>query len=70
LILLLLDYCYLPVAVLGIRLLIFSLVETSVAVVVVVVRSGGVEVGVALHLAPLAPVRTICSCLCRLLLLP
>src|SRR3954471_17552758 len=48
-----------------------SLVETSVDVVVVAVRSSVVEVVVALHLAPLAPVRTIGSpCLCRLLLLP
>ena len=74
LILLLLDYCYLPVAILGVRLLIFSLIETSVAiavvvvVVVVVVRSGVVEVGVALQLAPVQTIGS--SRLCRLLLLP
>src|ERR1043165_6376610 len=51
---LLLNYCYLPAAVLRVRLLIFSLVETRV-VVAVLVRSGVVEVCVALHLAPLAP---------------
>src|SRR3954463_14517785 len=67
---LLLHYRYLPIAVLGIRLLIFPLVEASV---VIVVEVGGVVVGevvvVVLHLAPLAPIGTGGSCICRLLLL-
>src|ERR1041385_6513574 len=56
--LLVLHCCYLPIAILGIRLLILPLVETSV----VVVEIGGVvvfvvvEIVVPLDLAPLAPV--------------
>src|SRR4051812_27870793 len=53
---LLMDYCPLPIVLLSIQLLIFPLVETSVAVVVEVVVGGGVVevVVVVLHLVPLA----------------
>jgi hypothetical protein len=71
--LLVLHCCYLPIAILGIRLLILPLVETSV----VIVEAGGVvvvivaaKVAVPLDLAPLAPIGTAWPiCFCRLLLL-
>ena len=72
--LLLLHYIYLPIAILGIRLLVLPLVEACVVVVV----GGVVEIGVVvvakvvvpLDLAPLAPIGTVGPvCFCRLLLL-
>src|SRR4051812_18480914 len=57
---LLLHYCYLPIAVLDIQLLIPPLVKISV--VVFEVGGGVVEVVVALHLAPLASIGTGGSC--------
>src|ERR1041385_9300696 len=70
--LLVLHCCYLPIAILGIRLLILPLVETSVVVIVeiggvVVVVVVVVEIVVSVDLAPLASVGAICFC--RLLLL-
>ena len=68
---LLLNSSYLSIAILSIQLLIFSLVETIVVevgsgIVEVVARGGVVEVVVALHLTPFAPIGT---CFCQLLLL-
>src|SRR4051812_18126360 len=71
LILLLLDHCYLPIAILGIRQLVLPPVEACVVFVVgggggggggvveVGIGGGVVEIGVALVLVPLAPIGTI-----------
>ena len=65
--LLMLHYCYLPIAILGIRLLILPLVKTCVVVVEIGVVVVVAKVVVPLDLAPLAPIgtiRPICFCCC------